>query len=207
MGSVERRERQKADLRAQLLDAARTIVQEHGLEGLTMRKIAEAVEYAPGTIYLHFPSRDDLVRELVRDGFLELVNYLKPAAQIADPRERLAAIGYAYARFGVERPATYRTIFLQPPDISRALADMRPGCEKGPDGDGVGAFGILEQTVAELIARGDFRQLPATVVAETIWGWLHGLVALRATCDQKMLTDFDTSVRLAIEGVHRAFAA
>ena len=58
MGIVERKERQKAELREQILDAARAIVLAEGFDALSMRKIADAIEYSPATIYLHFASRD-----------------------------------------------------------------------------------------------------------------------------------------------------
>ena len=58
MARVDRREREKAEFRQIVLDAARQIVLEEGFDALSMRKIADAIEYAPGTIYLYFESRD-----------------------------------------------------------------------------------------------------------------------------------------------------
>ena len=209
MGIAERRERQKAEIRELILDAAREIVGKEGLEGLTIRKIADAIEYVPGTIYLHFENRDAIARELVVSGFMELVGYMAPAAQESDPLKRLDAIGYAYAKFGIERPETYRTIFLQPPAISSALMELLKGEGDGRDdghGPGDQAFNILAGTVGELIDRGIFRPGNPVVIAETIWAWLHGIVALRVSCSEEMLTDFSASIHYAIEGVRRAFA-
>ena len=69
MARVERREREKAEFRQIVLDAARQIVLEEGFDALSMRKIADAIEYAPGTIYLYFESRDAIAFELCRGGF------------------------------------------------------------------------------------------------------------------------------------------
>jgi AcrR family transcriptional regulator len=207
MGIAERRERQKAEVRELILDAARQIAGQEGLAALTIRKIADAIEYAPGTIYLHFPNRDAIARELVIDGFMELVGYMAPAAQNADPLERLRSIGLAYAKFGVERPETYRTIFLQSPEISGALADLLKGHASDEEQDpGDQAFNLLANTVGELIENGTFRKIDPVVLAETIWAWLHGIVSLRISCSEEMLTDFDQSVHLAIDGIQRAFA-
>ena len=63
MGSAERKQRQKAQLREQILEAAREIVVKEGFRALSMRKLADAVEYAPATLYLHFQSRDEIARE------------------------------------------------------------------------------------------------------------------------------------------------
>ena len=93
--------------------AARAIVLEEGFTALTMRKIADAVEYAPGTIYLYFESRDSIAFELCRRGFEELRAALSPAAAIADPEKRLREMGRLYVRFGIERSETYRLIFME----------------------------------------------------------------------------------------------
>ena len=61
MGVKERRERQKGLLRQEILDAARDILVREGYEGLSMRKVAERIDYSPTAIYLHFKDRDELV--------------------------------------------------------------------------------------------------------------------------------------------------
>ena len=83
---MQRREREKAEFRDQVLAAARAIVLEEGFEALTMRKIADAVEYASGTIYLYFESRDEIAFELCRRGFDELLAALTPATKVAGPK-------------------------------------------------------------------------------------------------------------------------
>ncbi len=61
MGVKERRARQKGLLRQEILDAAREILVREGYDGLSMRKVAEKIDYSPTAIYLHFKDRDDLV--------------------------------------------------------------------------------------------------------------------------------------------------
>ena len=69
MGSLERKERQRATLQQQILNAAREITILDRFAALTMRKIAEAIEYAPGTTYLYFKNRDEIAIQLCRQGY------------------------------------------------------------------------------------------------------------------------------------------
>lgn len=69
MGTKERKERQKKELRRTILDAATDILSEKGLESLTIRAIAERIEYSPSTIYEYFPDKEAIFDEL-RSGLL-----------------------------------------------------------------------------------------------------------------------------------------
>ncbi|MFM0735452.1 TetR/AcrR family transcriptional regulator [Paraburkholderia sediminicola] len=120
MGIVERKNRQKQALRERILDAARRIVMREGFAALSMRKIADAIEYSPATLYLHFTSRDEIVQALCAEGYAQLLATFVPLAQIADPAERLKALGRAYVAFGVAHPETYRLIFMEDPSYTGA---------------------------------------------------------------------------------------
>ena len=170
MGITERRERQKAELRDLILAAAGRIIADDGFHALTMRKIADAIEYSAATIYLHFASRDEIALELVRDGFTKLVERMAPAAAEPDPLTRIQSIGRAYLAFAESEPETYRLIMLQ---------------LKASDDDlGGTAFGLLVTTVQELIDRGIYRPLPAGTIAALLWSSLHGIAALKLSCSQ-----------------------
>jgi AcrR family transcriptional regulator len=120
MGIAERKNRQKQALRERILDAARRIVMREGFAALSMRKIADAIEYSPATLYLHFASRDEIARALCAEGYAQLLETFVPLAQIADPTARLKALGRAYVAFGVAHPETYRLIFMEDPSYTGA---------------------------------------------------------------------------------------
>jgi AcrR family transcriptional regulator len=120
MGIAERKNRQKQALRERILDAARRIVMREGFAALSMRKIAEAIEYSPATLYLHFASRDEIAQALCAEGYAQLLETFVPLAGIADPAERLKALGRAYVAFGVAHPETYRLIFMEDPSYTGA---------------------------------------------------------------------------------------
>jgi len=179
MGIAERKERQKAELREQILAAAREIVLEQGFEALSMRKIAEAIEYSPATIYLHFASRDDIALELVREGFAEMLGAIGPATLLSDPVERLRDIGRRYVRFGLEHPLTYRLIFMEDPKFSNSVIGQQLDAPGEP---GSIAFEVLERTVEELVAKGIFRPIDPEVASQLLWAGVHGIVSLRLAC-------------------------
>ncbi|MEW6346044.1 MAG: TetR/AcrR family transcriptional regulator [Paraburkholderia sp.] len=143
MGITERKTRQKQALRERILDAARRIVIREGFAALSMRKIADAIEYSPATLYLHFESRDEIARALCAEGYEQLLASFEPLAQIADPAERLKALARAYIAFGVAHPQTYRLIFMEDPTyMSAALysgGHGDKGSGKQPDSGAAGA--------------------------------------------------------------------
>lgn len=177
MGIAERKERQRAELRERILGAARDIVVREGFSALSMRKIADAIEYAPATLYLHFESRDDIARELSVRGFQELLDFFAPTAGIEEPLERLAAIARAYVRFGLEHPETYRLIFMEDPKLNTALF------REGQDDLGSRAFEHLVRPLEELKARGRLaKEADSRKLAEVLWAGVHGIVSLKLTC-------------------------
>ena len=90
-----------------ILETARELVLQKGFAELSIRKLAEEIGYAPGTIYLYFKNRDEIVREICVRGFAALAVEMKSAADVVEPQERLAALLRAYAGFAVNNPETY----------------------------------------------------------------------------------------------------
>src|ERR1700683_4973661 len=101
---LERREREKQELRTKILDAARELFVTQGYDAVTMRKVAEKIEYSPTAIYLHFKDKDALVLELCRHDFRAFAARFLEVATIADPVERLRKAGWEYLAFASEHP-------------------------------------------------------------------------------------------------------
>ncbi len=85
MGVTERRERERVEIRQKILDAARELFATEGYERVTMRRIAEAIEYSPTTIYHHFEDKDDLVNALCEKAFSALLPPSRGHPPPADP--------------------------------------------------------------------------------------------------------------------------
>src|SRR5262245_52969479 len=141
MGIAERRERDRQGLRSKILDAARELFMSEGYERVTMRRIADAIEYSPTAIYTHFTDKDDLVRALCADEFGRLLGAL-PQDAPADPVEWIRQLGLAYARFGFAYPNHYRFMFM---------TDKR---QQEPSPEGQQAFGLLREAVEKAVASG-----------------------------------------------------
>ena len=92
MGPVNRREREKEKLKKQILDAARYLFARDGYDSVTMRAIAERIEYSPRTLYLHFQDKEVLIRELCRNDFSEFGKGFAKLATVKDPIQRLKAL-------------------------------------------------------------------------------------------------------------------
>ena len=104
MGISERREREREEVRRKILEAARDLFMAEGYERVTMRRIAEAIEYSPTTIYNHFKDKDDLVNALCHEEFAQLLAVVDVRAPAGDPVEWIRQIGAAYAAFGLANP-------------------------------------------------------------------------------------------------------
>ena len=175
MGPINRREREKEALRLQILDAARYLFARDGYDAVTMRAIAERIEYSPRTIYLHFQDKEDLIRELCRHDFQAFGADMAKTAKVKDPVERIKAIGLAYAQFGVEHPNHYRLMFMSgAPDYEGV------GEEEWKGNPEVDAYAFLLGTVQEAIATGRLKPAlkDAELVTQTLWAGVHGVIAL-----------------------------
>ncbi len=106
MGVRERRERERQELRQAILDAAREIAASEGWPAVTIRRVAEKIEYSPPVIYEHFANKEDIVIELLREGFRVLLADMRAArdAHADDPFEASVALGKAFWTFAVARP-------------------------------------------------------------------------------------------------------
>ena len=193
MGPTQRRQRERDETRGRILDAARELFVSEGYDGVSMRRIAEIVEYSPTAIYFHFRDKETLIRELVDNDFLTLAQSFAGASAIADPVERLKATGLAYARFGLEYPNHYRLMFMTPHESRKEDS----GIERGnPEED---AYAFLKSIVADAIAQKRFRPEydDVDLTAQTVWSGVHGVVSLEiAKCNDDWVEWVAVSRRL-----------
>jgi AcrR family transcriptional regulator len=100
------------DLRNALLDAARALLEEESLAGLSLRAVARRAGVSHAAPYRHFPNHEALLVELAVEGFRELRGEILAAAgQKGAESDRIAKIGAAYMRFAARRPALARLMF------------------------------------------------------------------------------------------------
>ena len=154
MGVQERRAREKQELRQEILDAARELFVREGFENVSMRKIAEKIEYSPTTIYLYFQDKADLLDWVCEETLQKLESRLAAlVTAVPDALERLKTGLRTYIQFGLEHPNDYRVAFLleyRPPigEPERCLRCHTMGQQ---------AFDHTRNVVTECIRAGTFR--------------------------------------------------
>src|SRR5438876_11145747 len=114
MGVQERRARQKEGVREEILDAARTLFVKEGYEHVSIRKIADKIEYAPGTIYLYFRDKAEILDRICEETFAKLLLKMNAIKQdTAPPLDKLRRGLRTYIQFGLENPNHYVVTFIQ----------------------------------------------------------------------------------------------
>src|SRR5687768_17063821 len=112
MGIVERRLRQKDEVRSQILATAWEIVKAEGWQSLSIRKIADAIEYSVPVVYDHFQNKEAILLEFGKQGFDLLTKKLQAAKKKSDnPCEQLSNVAYAYWNFAMKNKEYYQLMF------------------------------------------------------------------------------------------------
>lgn len=182
MGVKERREREKSETRDKILDAARELFATEGYEGVSMRKVAEKIEYSPTAIYVHFADKNELFRELCHQDYARLAEVFQGAVISIDPVQRLIQIGRVYAEFGIRYPNHYKFMFMT----------SHPGMEPDEDDREImgnpeqDAYAFLKGAVQLAIEAGCFREeyTDAEIISQTLWAGIHGVISLQiAKCE------------------------
>src|SRR5215467_6144691 len=162
MGVRERRARQKRYLRQEILDAASELFVREGFENVSMRRIAEKIEYSPTTIYLYFRDKSELLEQVCSETFSRLVHRLsKILEQPGEPLDRLRRGLLAYIEFGLENPHHYRATFMMPfPEGFDEEKHLKA------DAPGMQAFDFLRRCVNDGIATGKLKIKDAELASQ-----------------------------------------
>ncbi|WP_395450197.1 TetR/AcrR family transcriptional regulator [Aminobacter sp. UC22_36] len=171
--AAQRRELQKAELRAELVAAAHALVREEGYDGLTIRKLATRVGYAPMSVYSYFADKQEILMALAEDAFADLARRMRQN-QPEDPIAAMRAALTEYAEFGLGNPNEYRTVFMtekqkHPPEETFAQMER-----ENP------AFQIIIERVQACLAAGVLKG-DARAIATALWTVAHGSVSLLIT--------------------------
>ncbi len=170
----ERRAREREQLRQEILDAARDLFIREGYESLSMRRIAEKIEYSPTTIYLYFKDKSDLLYNLCEETFARLVREFKGLEQESSDSVVCLRKGLrAYVEFGLKYPNHYRVTFMSP-----AEPEAKSDKYLNPNSMGMKAFGFLPRLVGEAVRQGKFRNVDVLITSQALWAAVHGVTSL-----------------------------
>jgi len=164
-----------SETEARILEAARDLLAEGGLEALSMRAVASRVGLSATALYHYFDNKEALVDCVVQHGFHRSEEYLRRAVEPL-PRgsmERVAALGEAYIRFAFENRQYFKIIFSIRHEHPRAINDV----------PGQGGYVVLRESVVEAMEAGTIRRDDPDVVVLFLWSVVHGLVTIFMACD------------------------
>lgn len=161
-------------LRAEILEAARTLLAETGSESaVSIRGVADRVGVTPPSIYLHFPDKEALLEAVCAQVFTALDEAMEAAAaNTAEPFEALRERGLAYVRFALANPEHYRIVLMRRRELDIGPHNIEELAEDA-------AFGHLLDSVRRCQATGVFDPTddPAQI-ALALWAATHGVSAL-----------------------------
>lgn len=185
MGQRERREREKQELKVKILNAARELFAEDGYKNVTMRKIADKIEYSLPTIYEHFKNKAEILLAIYQQSGQLLFKIMqKIYEQDIPPLEKIQAMGRAYITVGLENRDFYELTFL----TNSIRAEQSQACSESDsqpceifESPAFKAFNLLVQVVKESQDEGYFSGREVMLISQTMWAGLHGLVSLVIT--------------------------
>ena len=171
MGVKERKERQKLEMKDLILQSAHQLFLDKGFEEVSIRNIAEAIEYSPATIYLYFKDKNEIFYALHGEAFKKFNIHVASIISIKDPLERLFALGEKYMEFAFSFPKYYDIMF-----IMQAPMDCDKNSEEWKEGEV--AHCQLENLVKECQQHGHFKNKEYKTLSFLIWSTMHGMCSL-----------------------------
>ena len=162
--------RGQESLRERMISAAEELFLLDGVEGVSMRKIADKVGVTAPAIYRHFKDKDELLGELISVGLKILQDYLEPALQAEGPFERLEQLIDRYFDFALEQPKYFDLAFLVPSHGMR-MADELARHNRS-------TFMFAVQQVHQCMEQGIFKKSDPLETSIMVWASAHGMVTL-----------------------------
>jgi len=200
MGVAERRAREKEELRLEILSAARELFVKEGFANVSMRRIAERIEYSPTTIYLYFQDKAGLLDCIVEERLQELVNQLQeldPGPE--DPYESIRIGLRKYVDYWIAHPQDFRVAYMS--DLRELDPDRPWRCQ------------ILAKELFDRLRESVRRCLEASgktsdleLASQSVWASVYGIISLLVMkpsfpwVDQDQL--IDSVVNTAVNGLH-----
>jgi AcrR family transcriptional regulator len=171
MGITERKNRQKEEKKELILKTAMELFLNEGFENVSMRKIAERIEYSPASVYLYFKDKDELLHSLHIKGFEKLFSMQQEVKDIKEPLERLKEHGKVYMKFALKNPEYYDLMF-----IKRGTAKKISEANEWYVGHR--SYEFLKDNVRECMQNGLIYETDLDAATFALWSFVHGMASL-----------------------------
>jgi AcrR family transcriptional regulator len=191
--------RLKEETRINILDASLDIVKEEGWQSLSMRKIADKIEYTAPIIYEYFANKEAILMELTRKGFLILARDMKAAKEKHRlPAKQIEAMWLAYWSFAFTQKELYQVMFGVDVNCCE-MAQVIPEAEE--------PFTMVTEVIEEIMAPQKPTEDDICVKYYTYWSVIHGLISInlvRRTTSDEINREI---LKTAISGITRSLSA
>jgi len=199
MASKDRILRLKEETRTNILDASLQIAKEEGWPALSMRKIADVIEYTAPIIYEYFSNKEAILMELTRKGFLILGRDMKEAKEKHRlPAKQLEAMWLAYWNFAFAEKELYQVMFGVEVNCCER-SEIMPESEV--------PYTLVSEIIEQIMAEKKPTEDEVCVKYYTFWSVIHGLISInlvrRSTSDEITREVLKT----AISGIIRSLTA
>jgi AcrR family transcriptional regulator len=173
MASKERILRLKDETKANILAASIDIAKEEGWQALSMRKIADKIEYTAPIIYEYFDNKEAILKELTRQGYVKLGRLLEAAQnEHTDPASQLEAMWLAYWNFAFAEKELYQVMY----GVEMNCCTIQNNCP-----DTSLPKNMFRQKIEELLPEGKKTKENVDIKYYTLWSVVHGLVSINMT--------------------------
>lgn len=171
MGITERKQRERTQMKQAILKTATDMYLKQGFENLSIRAIANRMEYSVGTMYLYYKSKAELTNALMEEGYKKLIEAFATITPDLRPLYHLRQIMHKYLEFAFRNPEYYELMFImtKPSGISMEEKDWQSG---------LASFDVLKNCVAKCIGEHLIKYEDNRIASLHIWSFLHGLASL-----------------------------
>lgn len=199
MGSKERILRLKEETRTSILDAALNIAQIEGWQALSMRKIADQIEYTAPIIYEYFPNKEGILMELTRRGYQILTRKIREARdKFEKPKDKMEAMWIAYWDFAFEHQEFYRLMY----GVDMLCATVSCSIAEADE-----LYTIMAKVIETLFEQQQVAESDVCMKYHTYWSIIHGLISINLihlngkiteALNQRILKDAIKGITLSI---------
>jgi AcrR family transcriptional regulator len=182
MGIKERKEREKDEHREIILKAASEIMEEEGVDKLSIRKIAAKIEYSPAIIYHYFKNKEDIINILMRKGYEKILRELFSIEDLPDrPEEKLKKLLKRYILMALSMPDEYKNVMMNDtPEILSHTSVLFKGASSERK-----ALALLCNFVKDLSENKKLEDEASELTAQIVWAATFGLII-------RLITEKDT---------------
>jgi AcrR family transcriptional regulator len=185
MTKEKRQEREREEMRILILETAGQLIAEGGIEKLSIRKIADKIEYSPGIIYHYFQGKEDIIEQVLQKGYRDMISGLNSGqarGQIdQSPEELLKQSLLQFIRMSLADGTQYRNVMLNDsPTVLSHTAVLFKGAAQERE-----ALGLLCQCLRQFGQMSAREDIYVERTAQVIWSAAFGLI-VRITVEKDL---------------------